>query len=228
MTPTDFPRIETPSTTSDHTTAPSPADVGHDSMGACTCPECEGTGAYKPDCWLCDGEMIIKIEKALAEGYSESDLEDAYDGLCRCPADECRGDSCDLCEGDGTVAVQQREDEITRVLMYGLTRTIPPRISRSHYGRIYESYDLLSNFAGAVCKERGWIRWFRSVLGDEVSLTPSGEAEARSREWGWLRRRDVTLGPVDDKGRLEDDGAPPYSQAPLRARALANKETENV
>lgn len=172
----------------------------------CTCPACHGTGAYKPDCWLCEGEMIIKVEKALAEGYSEADIEDAHDGECRCPADECRGDSCELCEGSGTITVQQREDEITRVLMYGLTQTIPPRITRNHLGRIYETDDLLANFAGGVCQERGWIRWYRSILGDDLSLTPAGEIEARHREWNWLRRRDVMLGPIDDNGRWADDG----------------------
>lgn len=174
----------------------------------CTCPECEGTGAYKPDCWLCEGQMIIKIETALAQGYSESDLEEAYDGYCSCPSYECRGDSCELCEGDGKITVQEREDEITRVLMYGLTKSIPPRITRNHYGRPCESDELLSSFAGGVCRERGWISWFCSILGDEVSLTPAGELEAQSRAWAWARRRDLTLGPVDDLGRLDDDGAP--------------------
>lgn len=187
--------------------------MGAHDPNKCTCPECEGTGAYKPDCWLCKGEMLIKIKKALAEGYSESDLEDAYDGECRCPADECRGDSCELCEGDGTITVQQRDDEITRVLMYGITKVIPPRITLTHYGRVHTSDELLANFAGRVCEERGWIRWFRSMLGDEVSLTPAGEAEALSRAWEWARRHDVTLGPVDDFGRFDDDGAPHPARA---------------
>ena len=180
----------------------------------CTCPECNGTGAYKPDCWLCAGEMIIKVEKAVAEGWSESDLEDAYDGECRCPADDCNGDSCDICEGYGKTSPQRVEDEITRVLMYGLTRSIPPSISRNHFGRVYESDDLLSNFAGRLCRERGWINWYRSVMGDEVSLTKAGEAEAEDRAWDWARRRDVTLGPIDDLGRLADDGAPWQAGAP--------------
>lgn len=179
-----------------------------DDIQKCTCPECDGTGAYKPDCWLCAGDMSIKVEKAVAEGYSASYLEDAYDGECRCPADDCNGDSCDLCEGDGKVSPQRVEDEITRVLMYGVTRSIPMSISRNHFGRICESDDLLSNFAGRVCRERGWIDWYCSVLGDEVSLTKAGEAEAESRSWDWARRRDVTLGPIDDMGRLADDGAP--------------------
>lgn len=174
----------------------------------CTCPECNGTGASKPDCWLCAGERIVKIKKALAEGFTEDDLEEAYDGECYCPADECRGDSCELCEGEGKVAPQVVEDEITRVLLYGLTRSIPPRITRNHYGRPCESDDLLANFAGGVCRENGWINWYRSILGDEVSLTPAGEAEAQSRAWGWARRRDLTLGPIDDLGRLDDDGSP--------------------
>lgn len=174
----------------------------------CSCPECNGTGAYDPDCWLCEGERIVKVEKALAEGYAESDLDDAYDGECCCPADDCRGDSCALCGGDGTITPEQREDEITRVLIYGLTKTIPPRITRNHYGRPCESDDLLALFAGRECRERRWIDWYCSILGDEVSLTPAGKAEAESRAWAWARRRDVTLGPVDDFGRLADDGAP--------------------
>lgn len=179
----------------------------------CTCPECNGTGAYKSDCWLCAGERIIKVEKALAEGFSEGDLEEVYDGECDCPADECWGDSCVLCEGYGRISERERDDEITRVLIYGLTQSLPPRLSRNAYGRVVEGDELLARFAGGECREKGWVRWYGSILGDELSLTPAGKAEADSRAWGWARRRDVTLGPVDDFGRLDDDGAPVYGEA---------------
>lgn len=172
------------------------------------CPECDGTGAYDPDCWLCEGEMIIPIQKALDEGYSEKDLEDAYDGYCRCPADECRGDSCDLCEGDARVTQKTIDDEITRVLLCAKNGTLPARRYVLPNGRISHSDELLARFAGAECRERGWIHWFVSFMGDEISLTPAGEDEARKREIDWLRDCDVSLRYIDDVGRFEDDGGP--------------------
>lgn len=182
----------------------------------CQCPECNGTGAHKPNCWLCDGDRIIKIEKALSEGYSEEYLEDAYDGECMCPADECRGDSCELCEGDGVVDRQAVEDEVTRVLLCAQSGTLPPRLHRLPYGRIVMEDALLANFAGGVCEDRGWIRWYRSILGDEISLTPAGEIEAKARSWDYARRKDTTLCPIDDLGRLDDDGAPSRPQQEVR------------
>ncbi|WP_269581927.1 hypothetical protein [Roseibium sp. Sym1] len=174
-----------------------------------TCPECNGTKAYKPDCWLCQGEMVIPIKKTIEEGYSVNDLEDAYDGQCRCPAWDCNGDPCDLCDGYGKVEPHVIEQEITRVLLCAMNGTVPPRCSSSWFGRAYESDDLLAKFAGVECRERGWIWWFVSVFGDEISLTQAGEEEARKRQVEWLRTKDVSLRHIDDIGRFEDDGGPP-------------------
>jgi hypothetical protein len=171
-----------------------------------TCPECNGTGAYEPDCWCCDGEMIIPIAKALENGFSEEDLEDAYDGHCRCPSDECQGDPCDLCGGDGRVAHQTIEDEITRTLLCAKHGHIPARRRRLHYDRVAFDDALLARFAGCECKDRGWITWYRSIFGDEISLTASGEAEAEKRAVGWARGADVSLCWIDDDGRFADDG----------------------
>ncbi|MBO6755727.1 MAG: hypothetical protein JJ902_05340 [Roseibium sp.] len=172
------------------------------------CPECDGTGAYKPDCWLCEGEMIIPVQKALDEGFAEDDLEDAYDGYCRCPSYECHGDSCDLCEGEGRVTQRTIDDEITRVLLCAMDGIVPARRYVLASGRISHSDELLARFAGVECRKRGWISWFVSIMGDEISLTPDGEVEARKRQIEWLREGDVSLRYIDDVGRFEDDGGP--------------------
>lgn len=182
-------------------------------MSKITCPECDGTGSRCPDCWLCDGKRTIKVSHALAEGYAMSDLQNVYEDECDCPTDDCRGDCCELCDGFGEITERQRDDEITRVLVFGVTRDIPPRLTRSHYGRVWESDELLSSFAGGECRAKGWISWYVSVFGDEVNLTPSGEAEALSRMWGWCRQRDAALAPVDDFGRFDDDGGRALSQS---------------
>lgn len=179
-----------------------------DNPNTINCPECDGTGAYAPSCWLCEGTRDVKIERAIAEGYDIDDLEVYDDGYCRCPAYECRGDSCDLCEGDGKVDPRVPEDEITRVLVFGLADFIPPRRYRLHNGRTVDHDELLARFAAAECRERGWLHWFVSVFGDELSLTPEGEAEAGRRYPDWVKGRDVHHAPIDALGRWADDGGP--------------------
>lgn len=146
-------------------------------MKKVACMECDGTGAYKPDCWLCEGEMEVPISEALENGYALGDLETYPDeDVCRCPAYECRGDTCGICEGSGEMEDWRLEHEVTRVLIMAKTDVMPPRL-RLYNRRIIRSDDLLAVFAGRVAKERGWIWWFCSIFGDEISLTPDGERE---------------------------------------------------
>lgn len=184
-------------------------------MAKIECLECEGTGAHMPDCWLCSGERTIKIEKALAEGYTLEDLEAASpeDDYCRCPADECQGDSCELCEGDGTMEGWRLEHEVTRVLTMAKTGLMPPRL-HLYNRQIIRSDELLANFAGRIARDRGWIRWFCSILGDEISLTPDGEREYDARVYDWHRQQDVENCLIDIAGRWVDDGGQVYEFRP--------------
>ena len=169
------------------------------------CPECQGTGAYMPDCWLCKGSRDVLMSEALEEGYVEEDLDFIDDGYVVCPVYGCHGEICSLCHGDGEVLEYEIDHEITRVLVYGLEERLPPRIT-NHYGRRYHTYDFLARFAGKYCRDKGWIYWFVSVFGDEISLTKEGMAEAKARRWGWYAGLDSTTCPYDDAGRWCDDG----------------------
>lgn len=170
------------------------------------CLECNGTGAYKPDCYLCEGKMEVKVSVALDHGYSAGDLE-IYDGedVCRCPAYECNGDLCVICEGSGEMDAWRTEHEVTRVLIAAKTGSPPPRLFRGCWGSTW-SDELLSTFAGDIAQERGWLRWFQSILGDEISLTPAGKAEYEARIFDWHKQHDVSNCPIDIGGRWADDG----------------------
>lgn len=175
--------------------------------GQVTCFECDGTGAYKSDCWLCEGAQMVTVKKAQAEGYHLDDLEDIEDdGYCRCPAYECNGDSCGLCEGSGKMEHWRAEHEVTRVLICAHSGHIPGRMHLlGNIRRIFND-ELLSNFAGRICRDREWINWFTSVFGDEISLTPAGEAEYEARIFDWHKQKDVDNCALDIGGRWADDG----------------------
>lgn len=171
------------------------------------CEECNGTGAYKPDCWLCGGSREITIKAAIDERYSLEELE-LYDlHYCRCPADECHGDSCDLCEGSGKMEDWRLEHEVTRVLIMAKTDFMPDRLFRLHNGRkVWDADALLSTFAAAICRDRGWINWFTSIFGDEIDLTEAGEQEFETRIHDWHKLHDSDNRSIDDFGRWADDG----------------------
>ncbi|MFC5358193.1 hypothetical protein [Azospirillum himalayense] len=89
------------------------------------CPTCNGTGADKPDCWLCKGDRRIKAHAAYRHGYKKADLEDLEnDGWCDCPA--CHGESCRTCEGNGTVHADYLWREAQRVLLSEDARNTGP------------------------------------------------------------------------------------------------------
>lgn len=137
--------------------------------------ECRGTGAEDPDCWLCKGDLTIKIEEAQSEGYSLDDLQGlADDEYCDCPV--CERATCDFCEGDGRVWPEVNEQQERRVLLMALNGGEIPSL-------IYQSFDgppvidrdaLLSKEAAARCREKDEITWFCSVFGDEIGLTKKG------------------------------------------------------
>lgn len=170
------------------------------------CFECNGTGASQPDCWLCKGEMFISVRKAKRNGYAVEDLEDIYRGSCRCPTYECSGNTCDWCEGDGRVDPGLFEREVTRVLICAATGRIPD-IPVPYYGGWSKSdYLLLSSVAGRHCRERHWIHWSTSILGDDLSLTDAGTVEFERRHPAWLAQFDSNWMPYDSAGRWADDG----------------------
>jgi hypothetical protein len=175
--------------------------------GYVVCGDCEGSGAHRSDCWLCKGRRYIRAKLAYRHRYRKEDLDDIEDdGYCRCPA--CGGDTCVWCNGDGEVAADIEAQQETRVLVYGLTQRIPPLRVRQYWrgGRVALDDALLSTHAARACRDKGWINWFCSVFGDEIYLTPLGEAEAKRRYVGWLCSFDSTQAPLDIHGRFDDDG----------------------
>lgn len=172
------------------------------------CMDCDGTGASKPNCWLCGGRRFIKISKAIREGYQRHHLEGIEDGECYCPSDECRGDTCSFCEGMGTRDKDDIEIEVSRVLICALTGKLPSTPYKSDYGRVFwNESNYLSNAAGRICEDRGWIRITRMlVFGESIDLSEAGRLEAERRLPDWMAQFDVSLAPVDDYGRWGDDG----------------------
>lgn len=152
------------------------------------CFDCNGTGG-DDDCYLCAGNRVISVRKALRNGYEKDNLEEVYEGRCDCP--HCHADSCDLCDGMGTITPEVREREITRVLIFGLTQRIPPVIERithrNGYSRVYDHERLLSSGAAWECKRRGWS-WRVNILafGHELHLHEAGKIEAMKRYPAWL------------------------------------------
>ena len=171
------------------------------------CPDCDGTGARNPNCWVCKGMRSPRWRRCVALGFPKTDLDEIEDdGYCRCPSMECHGDSCDLCMGDGQVSSDVPETEVTRVLIFGLTQVLPNRYRLSSYGRWLHDDGYLSTSAGAECQKRGWITRHNSIFGHEVYLTDAGRIEAERRIGGWHALHDCTLRHIDDDGRMADDG----------------------
>lgn len=168
------------------------------------CLQCEGTGAYNPTCWLCEGELYVSVTHAKDAGYTLDISDNGKD--CRCPADGCYGDCCEVCEGTGMVEQRVLDDEVTRVLMYGLSQKIPPRLYRFNHRTLVEYGELLSDFAGAICRENKWINHHRSIFGDNVHLTDAGEIEAKNRVHGWHKSMDADTSKIDTFGCWADDG----------------------
>lgn len=173
------------------------------------CFDCRGTGAANPDCQVCFGVRDLKVRRAVALGYRKDDLEDVDDdGYCRCPHSACQGDNCALCGGDGMMREGQDQEEINRVLFYAMHQEIPPRSIYIGNGQWRREYDYLSNAAGAICVERGWISRFNSIFGHEVYDTPAGIDEAMRRgipipePEPWLRTTDQFDRWADDGGRV--------------------------
>lgn len=173
------------------------------------CPDCDGTGAKEPDCWLCRGKREVSIRRAMKEGWTRNDLKDSVIDRywCICPRDECRGEECHLCEGSGKIEPSTLDVEETRVLICAKTDDIPPRYS-FHAGRwmTLDHRSLLSISAARRCRDKGWITWFCTVFGDELDLTEVGEQEAERRLVEWSAAHDSRRQPYDEWARWADDG----------------------
>jgi hypothetical protein len=183
--------------------------------GAVTCPDCEGHGTEQWECHVCDGSGTLKWRRAVALGYKKSYLAglDSADDYCDCPRWECRcRDTCDTCAGDGYIATAVLEAEITRVLIFGITDSIPPRYRPNHHtGHLQANFSgegVLSRWAGNECEKRRWCHISFDIFGHSLSLTDAGEAEAHKRMAEWIASHDVNWHPVDQDGRLADDGCP--------------------
>lgn len=145
------------------------------------CPDCDGTGAEKDDCWLCKGQMSIHWRRAIRERYKFGDLEFFDDDYVRCPS--CNGYTCDHCEGDGRVLASVVEQERDRALVMAVDdrREFPPFLYRFHGGGTKLLTDRrLSRAAVVGLRKNGMVHWYvNAVFGDEISLTTKGEEAAR-------------------------------------------------
>jgi hypothetical protein len=122
----------------------------------------------------------MKLRRAYALGYKKDELEIEEDGWCRCP--RCGGDSCGNCLGDGYVYPEVARQQMVRVLLCGYTGDVPPLIYTDQWGRAHRDNNAyLSRAAAAEARERGYIHWFCTFMGDEISLTRAGEAALRAQ-----------------------------------------------
>lgn len=146
-----------------------------------TCPECAGTGANKPDCWLCKGEMTIRAKKAHRHGYKNEDLENLEDGYCDCPV--CRGETCYACEGTGTVRADYLWREAQRVLLTATKSCRPIFPDMEWFGRvgIIDDDKLLSPAAHAWLYDLGYSYGrFNNMFSDSILVSEDGERAAAS------------------------------------------------
>lgn len=144
------------------------------------CPECNGTGAEDPDCWLCKGDRTIRVHRAYRNGYKKADLENVEDdGLCDCPA--CDGHTCGTCEGDGTVLTDYLWREAQRVLLSALQgcKEPFPRIEWSERGGSVDVDALLSPAGHAWLYDLG-LSYGRigNMFSEWVNLSREGEQAA--------------------------------------------------
>lgn len=172
------------------------------------CVECEGTGSSKPDCWMCKGDRSVSLKKAYRHGYKKVDLPEVYDddGYCGCPVCDWDAHSCIFCGGDGEVDAFVAEQQRNRVLVFGLQSSwrarIPPTFEVDDIGMLAifrDASEYMSAEAVSVLRTEGLVQWLRSMLGDEVYLTPAGKAAARVawKEYRVLCRRWV----ADERAR---------------------------
>lgn len=142
------------------------------------CPECSGTGAEVPDCWLCKGDRTIRPAKAYRNGYKKADLE-IEDGWCECPA--CHGYTCETCEGGGTVSTDYLWREAQRVLLSALRdcKEPFPRIEWSERGGTVDVDALLSPAGHAWLYDLG-LSYGRisNMFSEWVNLSREGEQAA--------------------------------------------------
>lgn len=122
----------------------------------------------------------------IRHGFKKSDMQNLEDdGIGDCPS--CQGEECQSCEGSGAVPENYMQRERERILLTALNDgRIFPRIAvdtfvpyrkRTPITRIHVDHEAyLSNAAGDVCRRAGEIHWFRTIFGDEISLTNLGKA----------------------------------------------------
>ena len=98
------------------------------------------------------------------------------------------------------------EREISRVLICAGLGHIPKIPVRFHGGWRRSDRLLLSPAAGRHCKKQGWIGWWRSIFGDDISLSDAGRREFEKRHLDWVTQFDSDWRPYDEDGRFADDG----------------------
>lgn len=130
--------------------------MGSDRSDLVVCPDCDGEGR------LCDYCGCVRecIDRQTEEGC-ERDYE------------------CELCEGSGEITPEELRHEEERVLRYALDGKIPDRLRRGGCGMRHDDVEIdraamLSHAAAGQLHERDEILWRASVLGDEISLCPTG------------------------------------------------------
>lgn len=154
-----------------------------------TCLECRGTGAEKPDCWLCRGNLTISTRKARRNGFDKDRLIglEPTDSLCYCPA--CDASTCLACDGDGKVPPAWEDQERDRILICAAAdhNEIPPRYTR--YGADNDALLCLS-----VANGMRDIGVSRSLLSDCLHLRADDEVARAAKvrhalRGAWALRR---------------------------------------
>lgn len=158
------------------------------------CTACKGTGSSHPDCKLCRGYRTVKAKRAYAFRWKKADLVDLDDdGYCECPSCGDDATTCMFCYGDGTTDPIIHEQQRMRVLIQAKHGFIPLVFRHDYRGFFIrdENMYLLSNEAAGALREDGMLRWYCSVFGDELYLTPKGKEAAKEawREYRALCRR---------------------------------------
>ena len=156
---------------------------------ATKCSECKGTGSSEPECRTCKGERWITAKRAYRHGWRKADLiEMSMDGWCECP--ECYDDArtCMFCNGNGNGDPFIDNQQQMRVLVCALNGTIPLVFRTEVRGDFIQDGDmfLLSRQATRQCRDDGFIYWFSSPFGDQISLSDKGKLEAK-KAWSEYR-----------------------------------------
>lgn len=148
------------------------------------CIECRGTGAMNPDCRVCEGERYPRLKRLHALGWKNGDIEDIQeDGYALCPSSGCNGESCEFCQGDGSVPFFEQIQQERRALLFARYQQIVPLLTVDYSGRIRREHQLLSLEAAAPFIESGKATRLQVMaFGDEFYLRNDDDFPALWRE----------------------------------------------